>query len=165
MLSVSRKGQSRKDYANRRPCKAYARGKLRKNLGQNEYQIKICNYAHSVYCDINQANRHSEFIGKIGSVACAFQKLLVLSYASAIHKKADDKRANKENRKEHVYKSAISIRKRIIFGIFYHCIGRQGDSKRFIHKRIDKNSKQSDSKPRLVKTVSAMHRGSTRQKR
>ena len=66
-----------------------------------ENQIQICEHCKSVYSNVYHTNRHSEFIGEIGTVACAFYKVAVAADTLLIQDEADDEGQGKEDDEEY----------------------------------------------------------------
>ena len=119
MLAVSRKGKRGKNYSRCRTGKAYAKWQTREDRGYHKHQIQIREYSKSVHGNIDHTNRHTELVGEVSTVARALQKAKVSAKALLVKDESKCKRHGEENDKEHVHKSAISVRKRVIAVIDY----------------------------------------------
>ena len=166
MLSVSREGQRGKRNANGGARKADALGQKRENLGQEEHQIEVCQNTKSVYTKVDKANGHTEFIGKIEAVPRAFQERAVIAEGAAVEQKAEQLTKSKEDDEKDIHKSPINVPKAfIIVGVLpYYRFGRH-DAKRFVKEAVYKNTEHSQSEPRLVHIVTAVHSGGSGQER
>ena len=160
VLSVSREGQRGKRNANGGARKADALGQKRENLGQEEHQIEVCQNTKSVYAKVDKTNGHTEFIGKVEAVPRAFQERAVIAEGAAVEQKAEQLAKGKEDDEKDIHKSPINVPKAfIIVGVLpYYRFGRH-DAERFVKEAVHKNTEHSQSEPRLVHIVTAVHSG------
>ena len=157
MLTVSRKGERGKDDACGRAGKADTLRKSREDLGENEHNVQIREDRKAVDRDIYHTDRHTELVRKVGTVSCALEKLAVAVNTPLVENEADDKRGGKQHDEEHVHKSAVAVRKRIVAlvddnhftGLLY--------TERGVHKGVQEYTEYTDSESRLVEIISAVH--------
>ena len=165
MLSVSGECERGEDYSRGCTGKSYARGQAGKDGRDNEYEIEIREYSKAVYGDIDHTDRHTELVGKISTVSRTFQKLAIAADASLVEDKSDGKGHGKQKDKEHVHKSAIAVRKRVVAIVYYRQISRLSYSESAVHKRVEKYTENTDGKSCFIEAVAVVHSRCAGQKR
>ena len=165
VLTVCRKGKGGKGYANGCSRKSAAAWKGGEDFGQNEHKIKVGYNAKAVYGDVDKADGHSKPVGKVYIVACASEQFSVVSNGFYTENRAYGKGEREENRKEDVHKLAVGVGHSVIFGVVDNRLHGLLCSEDLIHKGVDKDAEYSYGKSCLIHIISAVHCGSSRQKR
>ena len=157
MLTVSREGQSGKNYSGGGTRESYALGQKGDDEWENEDDIEIKQNTESVNAKINKAKRHTEFVGKIKSVTRAGKQTFVIIEALSVKDESENKRGEENEGEKHIHKDVICLPKALAYGIRFKTRGVWLNSKCFIKEAVDEYSKKTDSKSRLIHIKSAVH--------
>lgn len=163
MLSVSGKRQSGKEGTNGWARKSCTNGKQdggknhAENFGCDKDDVQISEKAESVNAEVDKADRHSEFDGKIGAASGAFPKTVIVMKVSSVHKKTEGDCRQKEDKEKDVHEHDIRMIEGIVHGIVAdYDVGRR-KAERTVEKRVRTDAENTDGESRLVHVVALLY--------
>ena len=167
MLSVGGERQRREDGSDRGTREARMDGERdggeqqAYDLRRKKDDIQISENAEPVNAEIDEADGHSEFGGKIKSVARAFDQSAVAVEGFSVHKKAEDNCGEEQDEEEDIHEYDIGIVEGIVYGVIADDDVGRGKSEGAVQKRVRANAENTDGKPRLIHIVASLYRGDT----
>lgn len=170
VLSVCGERQRGKDRANGRTRKACTNGKLdggeyhAQDLGCDKDDVQISKEAESVNAEVDKADGHSEFDGKIGATSGAFPKTVIVMKVSSVHKKTEDDCRQEEDKEKDVHEHDIRMIEGIVHGIVADHDVRRRKAERAIEERVRTDAENADGKSCLVHIVALLYIGNTGEK-
>lgn len=158
MLTVCREGQCGKGHAHGGARKAYSLRQEGEDGRKPEDDVQIGENTKAVNAEIDQTQRHSEFVGEIQAVSCAGGQLSVIAKASAVAKEPKDQGDEKDGGEEGVNEPIVGTVKGFVARADIGSGAVGGNAQGLIKEAVDEDAENSDGKSRFIHIVSAVHR-------
>lgn len=149
MLSHGGKGQCGQKHADGRPGKACS-------VGKGDDQVQVEQEKGSVDADIDQAEGHSVFFGKIASVAGIFEQPPITADAFSVEQPAKEKAECKDAEEKKVGIEMIRMAEAVVNLIVPGNAPHRENAHGFIHKVKNKKTEDSKGQTAVIEVIALM---------